>query len=251
MKPDSWDKLGETFSNAVLEVTDYDQHNVIKKTLRKLGGKKKIAADFGCGIGASTRVLAPYVKSVVGYDFSKPLLETAKKKTRHQNATYEFLDLRKTWRHQKQFELSLCVNALISDDAALRTQMFSNIVRATKPGGILVFVVPSLEASLRTYQLLANSGSLESKLRKTAITAANKLATEEIKSLAEGIVSVGNVPTKHFMEDELKDLFFSARLTAVDVSRVSYPWDTIIDDVPGDIKELPPWDWIATARKPR
>lgn len=250
MKPDSWDLLGDTFSDAVLEVTDYDQNGVIPKTVCKFGGKTKTAADFGCGIGASTRVLAPYVKSVIGYDFSKPLLETAGEKTKARNATYAFLDLRKTWNRKTRFDLSLCVNALISHDHALRAVMLTNIIRATKPGGVLIFVVPSLEASLRTYQFLTGVSEQKGSTRKKNVAVTNALAAKEIVSLSEGIVRVGGVPTKHFLEDELQDLFSAKGLRDIEISRVSYPWATIIEGVPDTTTQMPPWDWIVTAHKP-
>jgi len=250
MKAEGWDRLSEDFSSKVLQIAEIDLTHSISKTLKKLGGKSKIAADLGCGIGSSTRLLAPHFKSVTGFDFSNPLLESARNKTSAKNVNYKYLNFGCSAPIKKNFDVCLSVNAFISNDHFARKLGEKNIVAMTKPKGYVVVVVPSFESIMRTYQILKDCQIDQINSDAKADQFVNSIAANEIVSFSSGIVKVGDVPTKHYLQDELLDTFSVLGLKNLECHRVSFPWHEILENLPARFSATPPWDWMMIGRKP-
>lgn len=240
-----WQNLAGDFSERVIEVPDSDVTRVLEGTARRLGGKKKFAIDFGCGPGASTRILAPYFGEVLGVDFAPGLLERARRQTTAKNVSYGIQDLQASPpRRTRKADVGFCVNVLLHPDVQVRDRIIRSVKSGVKKGGSVVFVVPALESSLRTYQVLLEIGLRNGDNRREAVRELNHQAKKELLSVVEGIVLTGGEPTKHYLRDELAGYMERHRINVTDIQRVSFPWDEEIVNVPSWLKGPLPWDWM-------
>lgn len=249
MKVAYWDRLAAGFSDNVFEITERDVHGVIRKTAKRLGGARLTAIDFGCGAGASTRAIAPFFNRTCGVDFSEKLLRVARENTAAETVEFRKADLAKMDPRSFRCDVAFCFNVLLAPDSALRQSIAGNVAKSIRKGGAGVFVAPSLESELRSYQV-----SLDCQRRAgfSATAAAKEIdagARRDVISLSQGIIDLGGAPTKHFFHDEFAEMLSSCGLKDVTVSRVRYPWDVVLDDLPDDMNYALPWDWMAVGTK--
>ncbi len=249
MNVDYWNRLAGRFSDEVFEVTERDLNGVIRKTAKQLGGVQKSAVDFGCGAGASTRTVAPFFKRVTGVDFSEDLLSVATSKTDADNIEYRKANLATMNPRSFRCNVAFCFNVLLSPDADLRKSIAANVIKAIRIGGAGVFITPSIESELRSYQIALECQVRSGFGRAAAAKEINATARREVVSLSQGVINLGGAPTKHFFHDELADLLSECGLRDVTVSRVHYPWEDVLDDIPADMPYSQPWDWIARGKK--
>lgn len=249
MKPEYWDGMAKDFSDQVLEISDVDINNVIPKTAKRLGGKRKHAVDFGCGAGALTRVVAPYFGSTLGVDFSKDLLKRADALTSAANISFQFADLCTQRGKRLPCDVAFCANVLINDDSVVRDRIARTVIRNVTSGGSAVFIVPSLESAIRFYQVAFSSQVKSGSSKNAALSEINDWVRKDIVSMPEGIIRVGGTKTKHFMGDELIELLLACGLRDINIQRVSYPWSELLEDEPRGLKKSLPWDWMAVGSK--
>jgi len=249
MTAKDWDALADDFSTRVLEISECDIDGVIAATAKRLGGARKSATDFGCGAGGVTRLVAPYFKTVTGVDFSPKLIGAAQTRTKPKNIEYAVSDLTAAGAMDFPCDVGFCVNVLIGADEKDRDCIARNVIANIKRGGAGVFVVPSLESVMRAYQVGLQIGVQCGVSSKAAAAKINHWVNDEVVSLPQGLIEMGDVPTKHFLQDEIAELLTARGLQNIKVSRVSYPWREALDDVPRNFKAAPPWDWMAVGVK--
>jgi hypothetical protein len=73
--------------------------------------------------------------------------------------------------------------------------------------------------------------------------------TPDYRRLNQGIVPVDDVPTKHYLREELVALLESRLLRILNIRKIEYPWNTEFDSPPRWLKEPLPWDWLVVAQK--
>lgn len=251
-----WDRLAATFSDDVLEITDYDSRGVLTAAVRRLADPQATAADFGCGVGATTRLLAPHFANVVGLDFSPALIEQARERTRARNVSYVVANLGARRRPPVAADIGFCVNCLLSPDYGTRSRIAHNVGACIRGSGPAVFVVPSFESILQTYQAMVEIAVLQGEPREPSAQRASTAAQREVRSAVDGIVDVGGQPTKHYLGDEIAHFLTRLRFAVEELDRVEYPWevefdlgseaDAIIDH----LRPRKPWDWLVHARAP-
>ncbi len=248
MTAKDWDALADDFSARVLEISECDVDGVIAATARRLGGKRMVGMDFGCGAGGVTRVMAPHFKTVRGVDFSPKLIDAARAKTNAGNIEYAVADLTDKRALGFSCDVGFCANVLIGADAALRDRIARNIIASIKRGGRGVFIAPSLESVLRAYQVGVQLRMARG-AKANAMREVEGWVRDEIVSLPLGLVNMGAVPTKHYLQDELAEFLTAGGLRDVEVTRVSYPWSEALENIPKNFKAAPPWDWMAVGAK--
>jgi SAM-dependent methyltransferase len=257
MKRAYWDRLATLYSDKVLEITAIDAKGLLARTAESFGGADAVAADFGCGIGATTRVFAPFFKRVIGVDFSPKLLEEAKRQTRATNVSYVLADLAAEKVAQIEADVGFCVNCLIAPSHEIRMRIARNIAKCVVGRGKVAFVVPSLESVLRTYHALIRLDAADGASRRQATQRITLLAKREVRSIAEGVVEIGGEPTKHYLGDEIAEFLTDAGFKIDTIDRVEYGWDVELDfefaeestpeASPG---ERQPWDWLLVGEAP-
>ena len=92
--------------------------------------------DVGCGVGITAEYLAGEFKSVYGVDVSKESIAAAKE--RHSAATYQVYDGEVLPFSDGSFDLSFAIGVLHHVPSSARSQLLSEMRRATRPGGLVV-----------------------------------------------------------------------------------------------------------------
>ena len=244
-----WNDLADQFDTKVFEIVANETSGNLARCIEILGKKHHTAGDFGCGAGGATRLLAAHFDRVVAVDFAEKLLTEARKRVTAKHVRFIKSDLCKEVDLPFKVGASFCFNAMIHPSATKREQIARSVFRNTKRRGAAVFVVPSLESYLRTFQTLIECRVGQGHKRGTTTRSVSRSADREIQSLVEGICSVGGVATKYFMQDEVSQLLSKVGFKVTAIDRVEFPWSEELDYLPETLGPPYPWDWMVTARK--
>ncbi|MBI3511154.1 MAG: hypothetical protein HY064_10860 [Bacteroidetes bacterium] len=145
--------------------------------------------------------------------------------------------------------MAVAANVLISHQPELLKKMIATVSGTIRRDGHFISVIPSMESILFVYQKLIElriaAGYTSAQSRNYV---GNKIKKDFI-SLTDGVVKVGDVPTKHFIGEEYESLLAQNKLQVVERTKAQYGWETEMDDVPKNLKGPHPWDWIFVAKK--
>jgi SAM-dependent methyltransferase len=250
-----WDRLAERYSDEVLEITTHDRKSVLADTAAELSRPEGVAGDFGCGVGATTRVFAPHFPRVLGIDFSPKLLEEARRRTDAAHVEYIEADLAGSAWIGITVDVGFCVNCLISPRGDDRMRIARQVAACLRPAAPAVFVVPSLESVLRTYQAMIRLDVAGGARSRAAAKRIDRLAAREIDSAVGGIVEIGDTPTKHYLGDEIAAFVEDSGFAVERLDRVEYDWEVELELEGGPrrhaavLGERTPWDWLVLARR--
>jgi SAM-dependent methyltransferase len=243
-----WDTLAETFENEVMSSLHSDKNKVLFKAIKKYVSKKDHVADYGCGIGGFIPLLSGCAKKISACDFSPKFIDVAKLKFAGKKQIDLFVhDLTKPL--ELKCDVAIAANVLISHEPEMLRKMLKTMSATVKKGGYLIVVVPAMESSLFVFQKIK-----EIRIAKgEPATKAKKYIEGKIKSdmlsLADGVVKVGSVPTKHYIGEEFESLLRQFKMETVERKKLEYDWDTELVNPPKGLKGPFPFDWMFVARK--
>jgi SAM-dependent methyltransferase len=242
-----WENIFERYDEEIFDVLENDHNEVIVSFLEKFASSEKIIADIGCGIGKWLPLLSSQFGKVVAIDFSESNVDYAAKKYKGlENVTYEVGDMTVGLKSSFRFDLILCVNAVITESYPKRQAFFKNLSGGLQKDGHLVLVVPSLESALYVEYILNKCDRKNGISENEVDNEAHNAGHDEFK---KGIVNLNQVPTKHYLEEELIDILYEFGFAIQKIAKVEYTWDTEIGKVPGWLKSPYPWDWVVLAKK--
>lgn len=96
--------------------------------------------DVGCGEGSSTAIFSKKVKNIVGIDYSKSLIDQARRS--HKKISFnvcDVLDIKNKFT-ENQFDAVISIRCLINiPEIKLQYTAIDNILHVLKPGGLLFF----------------------------------------------------------------------------------------------------------------
>jgi SAM-dependent methyltransferase len=249
-----WDRLAARYSEEVLEITTIDTHGSLARTAAAFGARHAVAGDFGCGVGATTRAFAPYFERIVGFDFSPKLLAEAEGRTKDDSVSYVLADLATNESLDLRVDAGFCVNCLIAPRYETRIRIARTVARTVRRGGPVAIVVPALESALRTYHALVRLDMADGRKRREGLRRVGAIAAREVRSIADGIVTTGGEPTKHYLGDEIVEFASEAGLKVERLERVEYSWRDEIElgrsgaRTRAALGKGAPWDWLVVAR---
>jgi SAM-dependent methyltransferase len=249
MKREYWNKLAGCYEDKIFSVLHNDRKQLVVQQIRKLGTPEKTACDYGCGIGLFLPYLADNFQKVFAIDISRGLIAKAKKKcSRLSNIEYIAADLAANGLRLPNTHFILSVNAIIMPSLACRMRILDVMAGHILKNGHLLLVVPSLESAMLTDFRL-----IEVNLRNGFGPASAVRAGFEKSNppRLQGIVAIEDVPTKHYLKEELVALLERRGLRIREIRKIEYPWDTEFDSPPGWMKQPYPWDWLVVAQKTR
>ncbi len=245
MDEQAWDDVAATFDEDIFSVPKHDRGRKILQCVQQYAGKKRIAADIGCGIGRTVPMLAENFAAVHATDLSSECLAVAEKKyARYQNVSYYHADLDTPLPFQP-VDFALCINVLLIASRAKRQAMMANMCAAVKPGGHLLLVTPALESALYASHRLVQLNEL----RGMKPSVAQQKAGRDTTNLDMGIVVVNGAPTKHHLKEELADLLTQRGMKVLELGKIEYPWTYALEDAPADMPAPMPWNWMAVAER--
>ncbi len=242
-----WEKIAPAYNEEIFDVLHNDKKELIRSAIKKFSSKRKTVLDIGCAVGKWIPVLSPLFKKVYALDISAKNLEIARNNYAScSNVIYLRSDMSDGKSNIPRCDIAICINAILTDSLKKRTVFFWALPRCLKKGGHLILTVPSLESSLLT-RIINNQFRIERSGLNKKLSAENAL--EKLKHLQQGNVDIDNVPTKHYLKEELQYLLKNEGFQIKDIRKIEYNWATEFNDPPKWLKDPYPWDWMVVAQK--
>jgi len=247
MEKNYWEKIAPSYETEIFDVLKNDKSGKIVKAILSFASPKKSVIDIGCAVGKWMPVLAPVFGKVHAIDISNNNLKIAAKKyPNYTNITYERVDMSATTVKVKKYDAAICINAILTSSLKKRNLFFKHMASFIKKGGDLVLVVPSLESKLFSH-IIANKYNVDDAKKDKAPT--GKKAISQIRFIKDGVTDIDDVPTKHFLKEELELLLNIAGFTVEKIEKINYNWSTEFHKPPSWLKNPQPWDWMVKAKK--
>ena len=253
MEKGYWEKIAPSYETEIFDVLKNDKSGKIVKAILSFASPKKSVIDIGCAVGKWMPVLAPVFGKVHAIDISNNNLKIAAKKyPQYTNITYERVDMSATTLLSapsikvKKYDSAICINAILTSSLKKRNLFFKHMASFIKKGGDLVLVVPSLESKLFSH-IIANKYNIDDAKKDKAPT--GKRAISQIRFIKDGVTDIDDVPTKHFLKEELELLLNLAGFTVEKIEKINYKWSTEFHKPPTWLKTPQPWDWMVKAKK--
>ena len=247
MEKNYWEKIAPAYETEIFDVLKNDTSGKIVKSILSFADPKKSVIDIGCAVGKWMPVLAPVFGKVQAIDISNNNLKIAAKKyPQYTNITYERVDMSAATVKVKKYDSAICINAILTSSLKKRNLFFKHMASFIKKGGDLVLVVPSLESKLFSH-IIANKYNVDDAKKDKAPT--GKRAISQIRFIKDGVTDIDDVPTKHFLKEELELLLTLAGFTVEKIEKINYKWSTEFHKPPTWLKTPQPWDWMVKAKK--
>jgi ubiquinone/menaquinone biosynthesis C-methylase UbiE len=247
MEKKYWEKIAPIYETEIFDVLKNDRSGKIVKSILSFAGKKKSVIDIGCAVGKWMPVLAPNFGKVHAIDISIKNLKIAEQKYKqYDNITYERVDMSAKKVPNKKFDAAICINAILTAHLKKRDLFIKHMASFIKKGGDLVLVIPSLESKLFSH-IIANKFNVDDAKNDKAPT--GKRAINQIRYIKDGVTDIDDVPTKHFLKEELDLLLTLEGFKVLEIEKIKYEWSTEFHKPPTWLKNPKPWDWLVVAKK--
>lgn len=242
-----WERIAPAYNEEIFDVLYNDKKNIIRSAIGKLASPSATVVDIGCAVGKWLPILSPVFKKVIAVDISEKNLDTAKNNYSHfNNIEYQRVDMSVDSIQLPKSDVAVCINAILTDSLKKRGIFFSNLAGCLKKKGSLILVVPSLESWLCT-RIIQNQWQIDKKLFAEKIT--DEDAAKKYYNMLQGNADIDNVPTKHYLREELGLLLSREGFVMNKCEKIEYTWDTEFVDAPEWLTEPRPWDWMVVAKK--
>src|ERR1043165_3931060 len=196
-----WEKIAPDYNEEIFDVLKNDNKGLIISAIKKVASKSKTVIDIGCAIGKWLPVLSPTFKSVHAVDISKENLEIARNLySEFSNVEYDRIDMSSAKARMPLCDVGICINAILTDSLKKRNVFFNNLRKCIKKNGHLILVIPSLESSLLT-SIIRQRWDPDKDAND--VIKKNKSGSQ-LKNILQGNAEIDNVPTKHYLKEELQ-----------------------------------------------
>ncbi|HET9057170.1 MAG TPA: class I SAM-dependent methyltransferase [Chitinophagaceae bacterium] len=242
-----WETIAPKYNEEIFDVLQNDKSGKIVAAIKTLAHKEKTVTDIGCAIGKWIPLLASHFKHVVATDISATNLALAKEKYAElNNVDYVRMDMSADTLTVIPCDVAVCINAILTHDLKKRINFFHSLNISLNKGGDLILVVPSLESKLYT-NIIANRWNIDGD-HKEKIESVEK-AFAIARNIKQGVTDIDNVPTKHYLKEELHLLLTLEGFEIDRIEKIIYTWKTEFNNPPKWLKEPYPWDWMCIAKK--
>ena len=241
-----WEKIAPDYNEEIFDVLKNDRKGLIVSAIKTVASGSKTAIDIGCAIGKWLPVLSPIFKKVHAVDISAENLDIAKKLyPKLSNVKYDRIDMSSPTAKMPLCDVGICINAILTDSLKKRNVFFTNLKKCIKKNGHLILVIPSLESSMLT-SIIRQRWNPD----KDANGAIKKNKSSfQLKNILQGNAEIDNVPTKHYLKEELQLLLANEGFKTGVFQKIEYDWNTEFLKPPSWLTEPKPWDWMVVAKK--
>lgn len=241
-----WEKIAPSYNDEIFDVLYNDKKALIISEIKKYASKRKTVIDIGCAIGKWLPVLSPLFKKVYAVDISAKNLKIAKQTyPQYKNVEYIRADMSGKKSKVPQCDFAVCINAILTSSIKERTVFFQSLPACVKKGGGIILTVPSLESSMLT-SIISNQFNIDRDILHKKVS--GKKALHKWKNLKQGNADIDDVPTKHYLKEELTLLLSREGFSVKEFQKIEYGWDTEFLKPPKWLKDPYPWDWMVVAR---
>ena len=247
MNRNYWEKIALAYDDEIFDVLHNDKKAIIRSAIRKFESPNKTVIDIGCAIGKWLPVLSPAFKKVYAVDISAKNLQIAEKNyPQFKNIEYLRVDMSGKKTKIPRCDFAICINAILSSSLKKRNTFFQSLSSCVKKNGHIILVIPSLESYLLT-NIIANKWKVDRTI--LAKKYSGKEAQQKWNNIKQGNADIDNVPTKHYLEEELSLLLSREGFVVEGFQKIEYDWNTEFIKPPFWLKEPKPWDWMVVAKK--
>jgi ubiquinone/menaquinone biosynthesis C-methylase UbiE len=242
-----WEKIAPAYDDEIFDVLKQDKKAIIRSVIEDLSSPSGTVADIGCAVGKWLPVLSPRFKKVLAVDISIKNLSIAQK-TYPELDNIDFLraDMSSLSIKLPKSDVVVCINAILTASFKKRNVFFRNLGRFVHKNGHLVLVVPSLESWMLTH-IVQHKWDIDKKLFNKKISPKGALA--KYKLMLQGAMPIDDVPTKHYLKEELEILLSEEGFYHLKFQKINYSWKTEFLKPPKHLKEPMPWDWLCVAAR--
>ncbi len=242
-----WETIAPKYETEIFDVLQNDVSGSIVAAIEEMASPEKTIIDIGCAVGKWIPVLAPKFKLVIAADISAKNLQIAKEKyTEFDNVEYHRMDMSADDLTVTPCDTAICINAILTHSLEKRINFFQSLSLCLNAGGELVLVVPSLESKLYT-NIIADRWNVDD--AENDKLPEPKKAIDLAKNIKQGVTDIDNVPTKHYLKEELELLLTLEGFEVQLIKKINYDWATEFHKPPKWLKDPYPWDWMCTAVK--
>lgn len=242
-----WERIAPNYSEEIFDVLKNDTSGKIIGAIEEVASKEKTVTDIGCAIGKWIPLLATAFKYVVATDISATNLDIAKEKCKdYPNVEYQRMDMSAYTLTVTPCDVAVCINAILTDNLKKRINFFQSLNICLNQGGTLILVVPSLESKLYS-NIIAHRWNVDDDNQEKIESVEKAYALA--KNIKQGVTDIDNVPTKHYLKEELELLLKLDGFTVDRVEKINYTWETEFNNPPKWLAEPYPWDWMCVAKK--
>jgi 2-polyprenyl-3-methyl-5-hydroxy-6-metoxy-1,4-benzoquinol methylase len=242
-----WEKIAPDYDDEIFDVLENDKKAIIRSAIEKLASHNKTVIDIGCAIGKWLPVLSPAFKKVYAVDISAKNLKIAKNNyPQYKNIEYLRIDMSGKKTKILRCDFAICINAILSSSLKKRNTFFQSISSCIKKNGHIILVIPSLESYLFS-GIVANQWKIDKTLLEKKLS--GKEALQKWNNIKQGNADIDDVPTKHYLKEELILLLSQEGFVVENFQKIEYDWNTEFIKPPFWLKEPKPWDWMVIAKK--
>jgi len=254
MNSKDWDEVSKDYySNIISPIKNSIGKNPLFEDLNQLDSDNRNVIDLGCGLGPLAPILSENFKKVTGIDFSKKMIEKAKKNNeRLTNTTFIVADMKNLTEFYNKYDVAIAINSLVAKDINTINKIINEIFKVLKEGGELYAVLPSMETYIYQGMLVIDKelrkGNPQYKARKKAL----KLLSPDEHDFVEGKITYGGDTQKALYRFEILHRFSKAGFVDIKIGRIHYDWIAWRDSGQSYFPtEEPPWDWYLSCQKPK
>jgi SAM-dependent methyltransferase len=210
----------------------------------------KTVIDLGCGTGPLLpRLLARFGK-VLALDFAPGMIRRARKRLGPDANRVTFLErpMDDLADLEGRVDVAVAINSLVMPDLRAIDRTLAAIQRTLRPGGLLIGVVPAMDAIQYHTMLFIDRALAQGMTPEQAEREAAFEVEHSYYDFTFGRFEYQGLRQKFWQPFEVEHRLRKAGFTQVRLERVLYPWD---DSVYGgaDFSDHPrSWDWSFIAR---
>jgi SAM-dependent methyltransferase len=245
-----WSRVAASYEKQFVDPYRADvRNNPLKRILRRLRDRQnKVVADLGCGIGPLLPFLARHFKAVHAVDFAPGMLDRAREQAKgcanvqfHQAS---FLDLSVL---PVPIDIAVAVNSLVLPNQADLERALVEIHRCLKPGGVLLGILPGMDAVHYYTMLLVDRALKAGKPIEAARKNAAHHCEHEYYDFAFGQFRFQGLDQHFWQPWEVAYRFGRTGFTLKRLKKVYLSWKEFAGGK--DLKDYsPPWDWFFLAK---
>jgi SAM-dependent methyltransferase len=213
---------------------------------------RKTVADLGCGTGRLLPHLLERFSRVIALDFAPAMLACARERLGPEQSSrvcflqrpmHELDDL------AGQIDVAITINSLVMPDVRLIDRTLRSIHASLRPKGVLLGIVPSIDA-IQYHTMLLLDQALEQGLDPAdAMRFTGHHAEHRFYDFAFGRFKFQGLRQKFWLPFEVEHRLCKAGFRGIQLSKVLYPWDQSLA-VSTELGGFPPsWDWFFLARR--
>jgi SAM-dependent methyltransferase len=210
---------------------------------------RKTVADLGCGIGPLLPLLSRRFGKVVAVDFAAGMLERARQRCWGvDNVTFLHRPLTDLAPLAGQLDVAVAVNSLVMADVNDLEKSLRQIYQALRPGGILLAILPAMDAVHYCTMLLLDRALTRGLPMSQARMNAAQHGEHDLYDFAFGEFRYQGLEQHFWQPFEVRHRLRRAGFRRIRMAKVLLSWEQFACG--RELREHPPpWDWFVQASR--